>query len=136
MADMRRHFALPTSDGAYLESTGAPWETIEEQAKRWLLIHGRELPPGYTIATAVVALEIPPGYPDAQIDMAYFHPILARSDGRPIAAADSRQAIDGQQFQRWSRHRTAENPWRPGEDDVANHLVLVDDWIVRELQRA
>ena len=84
--------------------------------------------------SVTVALQIPPGYPDAQIDMAYFHPHLARKDGRAIGAL-SAQDLDGKVFQRWSRHRTGEAPWRPGEDDVSSHLVLVDDWLERELAK-
>lgn len=66
--------------------------------------------------------------------MAYFSPGLARKDNQPIGATESTQALDGKSFQRWSRHRTNEAPWRPGDDDVATHLVLVANWLEREFK--
>jgi hypothetical protein len=36
------------------------------------------------------------------------------------------------EFQQWSRHRTQQNAWRPGEDDISTYLSLVDDWLRRE----
>lgn len=131
---MRRQFDLPSFDTEYLGTIGLDWETILEGAKRWLLIHKWPLPTGYTAENATVALQIPPGYPEAQIDMAYFFPALARKDGKQIGAAQSAQALDGKSFQRWSRHRTPQAPWRPGEDEVATHMVLVDDWLAREFK--
>lgn len=134
--DVRRQFALPEYDVRYLESTGLRWETlVDASGTRWLLLHDRPLPElGYNVSRAQLALRIVPGYPDAQIDMAYLHPPLARGDGKPIAAVSNLE-IDGRTFQQWSRHRTGAAPWRPGEDDVATHLVLVDDWLERELAK-
>lgn len=131
---MRKQFELPSFDAKYLETTGLAWETIVESSGRWLLLHNRLVPRGYTVEHVSVALQIPAGYPDAEIDMAYFHPDLTRSDGKPIGAADARQDLDGKSFQRWSRHRTGESAWRPGDDDISTHLVLVDDWLEREFQ--
>ena len=59
--------------------------------------------------------------------MVYVHPALARADGREIAAI-SNDDFDGRQWQRWSRHRTGENPWRPGVDNLATHFGLVEHW--------
>ncbi len=132
---MRREFDLPSFDVVHLDSTGLDWETIAEpNGNRWLLLHERPIWDGYTVVKATTALQIVPSYPDAQIDMVYFHPHLARTDGKPIGAL-STQDIAGTVFQRWSRHRTAEAPWRPGEDDVSSHLVLVDDWLEREFAK-
>jgi len=131
---MRRQFDLPSFDRQYLESTGLRWETVVDGDTRWLLIHERPVPSGHNVATVTVALLIVAGYPDSQIDMAYFHPHLARRDGRPIGALATHN-IGGISHQRWSRHRTPEAPWRPGEDDVSSHLVLVDDWLERELAK-
>jgi hypothetical protein len=131
---MRRQFELPSFDTQHLGTTGLNWETIIEGSGRWLLIHDRPVPNGYTVERVAVALQIPPGYPDAQIDMAYFYPHLARKDGQPINALAG-HALDGKEFQRWSRHRTGEAPWRPGEDDICSHLVLVDDWLAREFEK-
>ncbi len=131
---MRRQFDLPSFDTDYLGTIGLDWETLKEGDGRWLLIHGWPVPAGYTVENTTVALQIPPGYPEAQVDMAYFFPALARKDNQTIGATQITQAIDGKSFQRWSRHRTPQAPWRPGEDEVATHMVLVSDWLERELK--
>lgn len=131
---MRRQFDLPSFDAQYLGTTGLEWETIIEGDGRWLLLHGWPVREGYNVDRVLVALQIPPGYPDAQIDMAYFFPRLSRKDGQPINNLSDHN-LDGKVFQRWSRHRTGEAPWRAGEDDVSSHLVLVDDWLAREFEK-
>jgi hypothetical protein len=127
---LAREFRLPQHDEAYLNGLGLPWETIRD-GDQWLLIHHWRAPQGYSAEQVTIALLIPPQYADTQIDMVYVHPPLARLDGKPIAAL-SPQPIHGDAFQRWSRHRTGANPWRPGVDDVASHLTLVDEWLRRE----
>ena len=129
---MRRQFRLPPEDEAHLDSLGVPWETVVDANVRWLIVHDRPVPAGYTAERVRVALQIPAGYPDVQIDMVYFEPALARRDGGTIGALTS-HPIEGRPWQRWSRHRTPQNPWRLGVDDVAAHLVLVDHWLRREL---
>lgn len=130
-ATLRRQFQLPAEDVAYLNQLSLDWETINEGGTLWLLIHGWRIPQGYNHSAVALALRIPPNYSDSQIDMVYFKPGLARTDGQPIAAL-SPLTIDGEQWQQWSRHRTGTNPWRPGEDDVSSHLCLVDEWLRRE----
>lgn len=128
---MRKQFVLPESDTEFLDSLGLQWETINGN---WLILHQFPVPEGYNVSVVSVALMIPPGYPIAQIDMAYFSPHLARVSGRGIGAL-SFQNIDGKIYQRWSRHRTGENPWRPGVDDISTHLSLVRNWFERELSK-
>ncbi len=130
---MRRSFTLPLFDEEYLNRTGFLWETINEGGLPWVLIHEYPVPNGYCQRTTSVALLISPGYPDAQLDMAYFNPALSRIDNKHIGATCIQQ-IDGKSFQRWSRHRTGENPWRPGIDDIASHMNLVAYWLEREFR--
>ncbi len=130
---MRREFMLPEIDVEFLESLKLDWETISSGGN-WLLIHKVPVPEGYNLAEVTTALMIAPGYPVSQIDMAYFYPHLTRNDGKGIGALAS-HVIDNKNFQRWSRHRTAENPWRPGLDDVSTHLQLVHYWFERELNK-
>lgn len=134
IATLRRQFRLPAGDEQYLNSLNLDWETVKDAGQLWLLVHGWQLPRGYNHAVARIALQIPGGYADSQIDMVYFLPPLERADRRAIGAL-SCQAICGENYQRWSRHRTSVNPWRPGIDDVSTHLTLVDDWLSRELAR-
>jgi len=133
-ATLRREFRLPAADEQYLDSLGLPWETARDAGQFWLLIHDWKMPAGYNVRTVRIALQIPGGYSDSQIDMVYFSPPLERADRRPIATISS-QSICGESYQRWSRHRTGANPWRPGVDDVSTHLTLVHDWLTRELAR-
>jgi len=133
-AQARRDFKLPAEDVESLDALRLPWDTIAENATKWLIIRGRLLPSGYNHGAADVALRIPPSYPDDQIDMAYFSPALSLASGKPIRQITS-IAIEGKTYQQWSRHRTSANPWRPGLDDIGSHLLQVDDWLRREVTR-
>jgi hypothetical protein len=131
---VRRQFRLPEGDEIYLSRFGLRGESISENGALWLIIHGWTAPDGYNDRQVSVALLIPPNYPDTQIDMAYFRPALSRTDGKAIGAL-SAQTIAGESWQRWSRHRTSSNPWRPSEADIASHLSLVDEWLRREFEK-
>lgn len=133
-ATLRREFRLPELDEVYLDSLGLPWETVCEGDKQWLIIREWKIPAGYNHDKVSLALLIPANYSDSQIDMVYFREHLARKDGKPIGALAA-QSICEAQWQRWSRHRTNANPWRPGIDDVASHLSLVDEWLRREFDK-
>jgi hypothetical protein len=89
---------------------------------------------GYGRQDVDAAVNVAPGYPDSQLDMVYFHPHLVRADGKPLGAVSGGVAIDGRDWQRWSRHRTPANPWRPGVDDLSTHLGLVHEWLAREFR--
>lgn len=131
----RREFSLPPSDVEFLDAHHPGWEAAKIGSANWLIIGQFAVPAGYTVTSTQMALRIEPGYPDTQIDMAYFHPAILRQDGKAIPATQSIERIDNKNFQRWSRHRTAENPWRAGVDDVSTHIAQVQHWIVREFQR-
>lgn len=130
---MRRQFHLPKADNDFLNACGLEWEAISEGGVQWLLLHGLSVPRGYSQTTVIAAIHIAPGYPDVPLDMVWFYPALARTDGVAIGAL-STQMIGGKSFQRWSRHRTAENPWRPGEDDLSTHFLLANEWLEREFR--
>ena len=127
----RREVALPEHDVEHLDARGLPWETVVDGRRQFLLVHDFPLPDGYQARTATVALMIPPGYPTVQFDMVYFDPPVVRADRQPIGALAT-LVIGGTPFQRWSRHRTAQNPWRPDLDDVSTHLALVEEWLAQE----
>lgn len=130
----RCQFNLPAEDREHLEARGLPWETLLEGRKQWFLVHDFPVPEGYNHETVSVALLLPSSYPTAEINMAYFSPALMRTDGKPIRQTQATMQIDGKSWQRWSRHRTRANPWRPGVDGVATHLGLVEDWLEREFR--
>lgn len=131
---LRMQFDPLPADREYLDALGLRWEAVTESGVRALVIYKWPLPAGYNVPQADVHVRLNPGYPDTQIDMAYFAPALARADGRSIRAL-SMCSFDGRQWQQWSRHRTANSPWRIGEDDLSTHMALVRDWLEAELRK-
>ena len=130
----RRQFALPQEDLEWLDRVPSRFELVAEGGVLRVVLYDFPVSPGYQLRRADVNVRIESGYPDTQIDMVYVHPALQRADGKPIAAI-SADEFDGRRWQRWSRHRTAENPWRPAIDNLATHFGLVDHWFARELKK-
>ncbi len=130
----RLDFTMRPADAETLNALGLRWEAVRDGQACWVLIHEYPVPDGYKQKMATLALELPGGYPDQQIDMANFLPALERVSGTPIVKASER-AIAGQVFQQWSRHRTPQNPWRVGLDDLGTHVALVGDWLIKEASR-
>jgi hypothetical protein len=131
---MRREFELSEEDEEGLTARGLVWEAVKEQKSKLLIFPNYPVPVGYNHSRVTAALRLPPSYPDDQIDMVYFLPVLALASGRQIAQL-SMQPLDDKQYQQWSRHRTQANPWRPGLDNVCTHLLQVDNWLERELKK-
>ena len=131
----RRDFALSDDDRTFLDSIGAHWEAIKEGNGLWIVVYGVSLPSGYTVTTADVAIQISAGYPTAELDMAYFHPFLALSSGRPIPRSEAVQKLDGRDWQRWSRHRTGTTVWLVGVDNLETHFAYIQQWLTRETSR-
>jgi len=130
---MRREFNLMPEDLEFVESSGLQWETIKDRNQLWVILYDYTLPAGYNQKNVDIAINIPSGYPRAQIDMVYFFPAISRVDGKAIGALSNR-AMDNMSWQRWSRHRTPQNPWREGVDNIATHLGLIEFWLVREFK--
>jgi hypothetical protein len=130
----RREFQLPAEDEAFLTEYGLPWETIVNGSP-WVLIHEFPTHAGYNHARVTAGIRIETGYPNAELHMVYFFPALARLDGKVIGATQSTQQIDGKIFQRWSRHRSGQNPWKIGHDTLGTHIILIEDWIEREFKK-
>ena len=90
---------------------------------------------GYNHLRVTAAIRMKIRYPNTELNMVYFFPALARKDGRAIGATQAKQVTDRKTYRRWSRHRTAQNPWRPGVDGVDTHVFLIEDWLAREFER-
>lgn len=129
-----RAFPLLPGDEAGLDARGGRWETIVEGGRRWLILHDVELPAGYHQTHTTIAVEVPSGYPMAELDMFYCAPHLSRVDGAGIPQTQVTMSLLGRSFQRWSRHRGAVAPWRPGIDNAVTHLALIDASILREVE--
>lgn len=132
--DLRRQFKLLPKDKEFLNQYGLPWETIVD-GSQWVLIHDFPTHETYNHLQVSIAVRLETGYPQAQLDMVYVHPALTRKDGKPIPQTNATQQLDGKNWQRWSRHRTSANPWRPGEDSLETHVYLIEDWFVREFEK-
>lgn len=131
---LRRQFDLLPEDETVLNEYGLPWETVVD-GSLWVLIHDFPTHEGYNHAKATIAIRLETGYPHTALDMVYVYPPLARKDGKPIGATQAVQQIEGEPFQRWSRHRTSENPWKVGQDSLGTHIILIEDWFEREFQK-
>lgn len=128
---VRRDFTLVEEDIEFLEGLGLEWEAVKVPGAQWVFINKFPIPSGYNVSEATVGIRITPGYSVAQLDMVYFFPALVRADNQPIGAV-SPLALDGRNFQQWSRHRTPQNPWRPGIDNLSTHIPLVEFWLEQE----
>lgn len=128
---MKRDFQLPSEDVIFLNDLSSNWETVNDCGMQWVIIHDYPIAPGYNHLFVSVAIKIETGYPRSPLDMAYFYPAVQRIDGQQINAICN-QIIDGIQYQRWSRHRTPQNPWREGVDDLSTHMALVSFWFEQE----
>ena len=132
----RRVFRLPEADETFLDGFGLVWETLVEANLRWLVLRDFSIPKGFNRDAADVAILIQPAYPPGVIDSAYISPPLDRVDGRPIPNATGEQQIEGRKWQFWSRHRTPDNPWIDGEDDLSSHIHWMQSWLAGELERS
>ncbi len=133
MVEVRRDFGLLPTDESYLNGQQYSWETINEAGKRWLLINEYPLPEGYTVEVVKLAIQVPPLYPKAQLDMFYTDPPLALSSGLAIPANQVRAVIEGIQFHGWSRHRNHASAWNPTKDSVITHLALIEGALNKEV---
>ena len=130
---VRRAFQISETDRDFLDLAYPSWEAILEGQSQWVILDPFEVPTGFTQQNVAVALRIAPTYPDTEIDMAYFKPSLARTDGKTIEALSTLQ-MDGQAWQQWSRHRLS-GEWRPGFDSIETHLLFVRSFLELELKK-
>lgn len=131
---LRRDFVFAQDDTEYLETNFPFWESINDAGMLWLLLNEVTIPFGYTVNSATIAINIPSSYPDASLDMGYFHPHLKLADGSPIRNTEALQSINGLDYQRWSRHYTVDCPYIAGVDSIITHIMAVRGWLQREVK--
>ncbi|MDO6719711.1 multiubiquitin domain-containing protein [Psychrosphaera sp. 1_MG-2023] len=134
LVDARADFMLSESDSQFLDSLGLKWECVIERNIKRVVIYDFQLPNGFNVKKVDMNFRIPDTYPTSQIDMAYFYPAISRADGKTIRALSS-DLFNGLNWQRWSRHRTAQNSWEPGVDSIATHTAYVHSWFIAELNK-
>jgi hypothetical protein len=128
-----RQFCLLPADEAFLDGAYPDWQAIIDTARQWILLPEYKLPAGYTQSLVNLAIEVPPTYPMAQLDMFYLFPAGVLLTGVSIAATEACETIQGNQYQRWSRHRGGRSVWRPGVDNVMTHIALVESALIKEV---
>ena len=131
--DLRSEFVLLDKDTKYLNALEVHWETLLDGPRRWLIIKNFQLPNGYNQEKTDIAIDIPPAYPDAALDMFYCNPSLNLKSGTVIAQTNSQQAIDGNSYQRWSRHLAPSTRWNPKVDSVITQMTVVEESLLREV---
>lgn len=129
--DARRDFSLLPEDVSFLSNAGLRWQTIIEGG-RWLIVEDYLLPAGYNAPHCTIVVEIPEGYPSAQLDMFFCNPHLTANGSAP-PQTEHRQLITSIEFQRWSRHRGSGSEWTPGVDNLESHFALIEHAITREV---
>ena len=93
-----------------------------------VLIQDFPLPVGYEPERASLLVLLPPGYPNAKLDMFFLNPPVRRNDGQGIGALTQTTHF-GQEWQRWSRHYS----WQPGVHCLATHLQYAENTMRSEL---
>ena len=120
--------ALPEDDEDYLSNRGITYELHRhptDTTAMLMVIRQYNLGPHFNPQVVDFSLNIPAGYPDAQLDMFWVYPsVVLRSGAQPRATSLSFW-FEGHQWQQFSRHRDPSTPWRPGIDSIASHLLLV-----------
>jgi hypothetical protein len=130
----RRDAPLLDADEGFLKGYGLPFDIVAD-GSTWVILRDFPLPDGFNEKRVSVAIRLEQGYPFTALDMMYVFPALKRLDGKPIPQTESMQAIEGKQYQRWSRHRTGDNPWVPNKDSLETHVYLIEEWFARETGR-
>lgn len=126
-------------DRNYLEARGHRFSTHVEGNVTLLVIERYELPVGYTPETVDLLIQIPPDFPDAQLDMWWVYPVVtfAGTGAQPVNT-ESMQAFagytpePGRVWQRFSRHP----PWRAGVDELRTFLVALRLTMENEVPKA
>lgn len=116
---------LPDADIEHLRHRGLSWSAAIVGNMIDLIIVDYPLPAGYDCEKAELLLHLPGGWPDGLPDMFFLCPhVRVKATGAWPQAAASFPVIGDRTWQQWSRH--FQNVWRPGVDNLATYLAIVD----------
>jgi hypothetical protein len=116
---------LPDADIETLRHRGLSWSAAIDGNMINLIIADYPLPPGYDVERAELLLRLPGAWPDGVPDMFFLIPhVRVKATSAWPAAAATFPVIGDRQWQQWSRHFP--NLWRPGVDDLATYLAIVN----------
>ncbi len=123
---------LPSDDQAWLKEQGWAYEEVAEVNKRGVIVRRFPLPPGkFQVPEADILIQVPQGYPDANLDMFWLSPALHLTPSGKLPNKIATEVHFGTSWQRWSRHYK-QGQWRRGIDDIASHFAFV----AQELRKA
>lgn len=111
-------------DQDYVELKERGITTVEDEAKRYLVFPGYELPREiYVQPSCDVLVVVPANYNQDGNDMLWTYPRLVRKSGAPIPNTDepgsNSVTFQGKVFCRWSRHwNGGPSMWKPGKDSI------------------
>lgn len=120
---------LPSIDLDYLREKELEFSCEQVNGKLHLRLHNFELPEHYTFRKVDMLIVIPPGYPNAQLDMFYTSPAVKLQNGSWPLKADVHETFNGVSWQRWSRHLGTN--WRVGTDGLKTFLRGIDKEIAK-----
>lgn len=120
---------LPTLDYDYLQDKEINYSCELVNGKVHLKIQNYEMPQHYTTRFVELLIIIPPGYPNAQLDMFYTSPDVKLLNGNWPLKADHHENFNGISWQRWSRHLNT--GWRVGVDSLKTFLRGIEKEIAK-----
>jgi hypothetical protein len=109
---------LLDQDETFLKEKGYEFDLFVEGSEVHIVIKNFPLSAQYSPNKADMLIKIPPGYPDAPLDMFWTDPEIKLSNGQAPQATETRETHHERTWQRWSRHYA----WRPGVDSLKNFL--------------
>lgn len=130
---LHREFCLLEKDEIFLKHRDQKWETVTEASRSWLVLRSFPVPKGYNHNLVDIAVDIPPTYPAAQIDMFYCHPHLTLENGTQPLQTEARVSLEQKEYQQWSRHLNGATRWNPTTDSVISHIALIEEALLREV---
>lgn len=132
--NIRRDFSLLAKDENHLNRRQLSWETMIEGQRRWLILRAFPLPRGYDHDAVDIAIDVPPTYPSAEIDMFFCEPHLTCSNGAVPPKTTARVSIENKSYQQWSRHLRGVTRWNSQTDSIISHLALVEEALLQEVE--
>lgn len=114
---------LPEIDRDFLAEKGYKYKVSRVGNAVHVMIDDFPFPVAYTPRSATLLVILPPGYPNANLDMFRTIPDVRLANGVWPKNANARETHAGVSWQRWSRHFNA--AWRQGVDNLRTFIASV-----------
>jgi hypothetical protein len=122
---------VPEEDWDFLAASGYDF-TIDRVGQQ-IHVVVRNFPlPRYKPQSADLLIIVPPGYPNAKLDMFWTFPDVSLPNGGIPLKADVHEQHGGRNWQRWCRH-IADGAWRPGIDNLRSYMTTVKTELAKGL---